>query len=248
MSRPRRGAAAQTVEVHWDALTTAGYTRAGDYASDFSPADAAKGISAVRLGRRGPRSGGFVKVRKTGSGSVEVHWDTLQNGAYRRAGDYPTDFAGALGTGIWQMPPSSTSAPDAGFIKLAPAPPPAPQAAAPTQPVTTVVLPPRARHHVHVRIALSWTWRGRHTQLRRIRVGRLPRRGRMAVVCRGRGCPRPRARAARPRRIRTLLGALDGRRFRAGDRLLITITAPGQVAQRAEVVIRNGRLPSVRLL
>ncbi len=34
-----------TVEVHWDVLDSSGsYTRAGDFTSDFSPADADNGV------------------------------------------------------------------------------------------------------------------------------------------------------------------------------------------------------------
>jgi hypothetical protein len=41
---------------------------------------------------------------------------------------------------------------------------------------------------------------------------------------------------------------LAGRRYRAGDRLFITFSAPGRRPERAEVIIRNGKLPRVRLL
>jgi hypothetical protein len=44
------------------------------------------------------------------------------------------------------------------------------------------------------------------------------------------------------------LRSLDGRRYRAGDLLFITISAPGLVPERAEVRIRDGAIPRARLL
>jgi hypothetical protein len=108
-----------TVEVHWDTLQGGTYRRAGDFTSDFSPADAANGQWDLFSATNGVPVLGFVKVRNDGSGTVEVHWDTLQGGTYKRAGDFTSDFSpGDAGNGIWQLFGWANGAPELGFIKL----------------------------------------------------------------------------------------------------------------------------------
>jgi hypothetical protein len=107
---------------------------------------------------------------------------------------------------------------------------------------------PSGRRTLHARFTISWRWSGATTVLRSIRVAKLPRNAHVAVRCAGRRCPRIRAGASGPRRVATLLHRLGGRRFRAGQRLLITVTAPRRRAERIELQIRDGRLPRARLL
>jgi len=108
-----------SVEVHWDTLQNGTYKRAGDYTSDFSPGDAGNGSWDLFDASNGVPVLGFVKVSNTGSGTVEAHWDTLQNGTYKRAGDRSSDFSTADGAnGVWQMFGSANGAPELGFIKL----------------------------------------------------------------------------------------------------------------------------------
>lgn len=122
-------------------------------------------------------------------------------------------------------------------------------------PVVTVPVPvpvpepaPRPRA-LRARLTMSWTWNGRHTELRGVRVGRLPAATRVEERCAGRECPRPRAaRAAGARGVRRLLRSLAGHRYRAGDKLLITLTASGWIPERAEITIRSGRVPEARAL
>ena len=109
---------AGTVEVHWDTLQNGTYKRAGDYTSDFSPGDAGNGSWDLISGANGVPILGFVKYSNT-SGTVEAHWDTLQNGTYKRAGDYTSDFSpGDAGNGVWQLFGDVNGAPELGFIKL----------------------------------------------------------------------------------------------------------------------------------
>jgi hypothetical protein len=103
---------------------------------------------------------------------------------------------------------------------------------------------PGNRHAVHARFNLSWRWDGGHTRLLKLDVLGLPRLARVALRCEGRGCPRLRVRSAGERRIAVLLSELRDRTFRAGDRLLITVTAPRHAAERIEIKIRDGRKPS----
>ncbi len=115
-----------------------------------------------------------------------------------------------------------------------------PSAPGKPQPVAIITPAPRAiRGHVHARLVIGWIWRGDHTRVYRIQVRRLPRGGSVTLRCRGRGCPR-RALEARPRRRRRLFGSLYGHVFRAGDRLVFTIRAPGLISERVELRIRKG--------
>jgi hypothetical protein len=50
------------------------------------------------------------------------------------------------------------------------------------------------------------------------------------------------------RHLGRLLHSLAGTTYRPGDRLFITITAPGLLAEQAEVSIPAGALPRARLL
>jgi hypothetical protein len=136
-----------------------------------------------------------------------------------------------------------------------PAPPPTPTPTptpAPPPPVIVYVpvvvhVPtPRAPHHVKVRLTMTWTWSGGHTRLFEVGANRVPRRAAVTVTCRGRGCP-AKARVASVH-VRRLLKSLAGLSYSAGDRIFITIRAPGEVAERVELWIRFGRKPRVKLL
>ena len=128
----------------------------------------------------------------------------------------------------------------------APPPPPPPPAPVVTTPVSTPVPQPAAPHELAVKLRISWTWNHAVTRLHAARIGSFPGSAQIFVQCRGQGCPGKRDVSAHgPRKIRRLLGALRGRNYRAGDRLLIILKAPGYLPERAMVKIRNGRLPTV---
>jgi hypothetical protein len=115
-----------------------------------------------------------------------------------------------------------------------------------SNPQTTPV--PRSRRAVHARFVISWSWNGTRTSLRSITVQKLTRSAHVAVRCLGRGCPRLKVRSASSRHVGTLLRGLRGKRFRAGDRLRITVTQPRRQAERIELQMRDNRLPRARLL
>ena len=106
--------------------------------------------------------------------------------------------------------------------------------------------PPGHRRRLRVKMLLRWEWNGGHTQLVRLRLGRHPRSVTLSVTCRGKGCSRS-ALSADARKLPRLLVVLDGRVYHAGDRLLITLRARGYALERIVVVIRDGRIPRVRL-
>jgi len=117
-----------------------------------------------------------------------------------------------------------------------------------TAPAPVVTPKPRPGLAVKAQFELSWRWQGMRTTLLRITAERLPRRGTMSVVCSGRGCPKLRPHSVRTARAAKLMDELDGKRFTAGDRLQITVTARGLRPERIRETIRDGQLPSARLL
>jgi hypothetical protein len=166
-------------------------------------------------------------------------------------------FAGADGSlreiswtpsGGWDAP--SVITPGTGAIPTAPTPPaPSPPASAP-QPTGTssqTLAPPHHKHRLAVRIVMKWHWNRGQTRLLWVKVARVPGRAVFSISCRGRGCPKGRLRATAAT-LRRHHRTLRGRLYRAGDRLLVSLTAPSWQAERARITIRNGRVPSVRLL
>jgi hypothetical protein len=107
---------------------------------------------------------------------------------------------------------------------------------------------PKGRHALHARFVISWRWNGATTVLRSLRVTHLLRGARVAVRCSGKHCPRIRGAATGARKVAAMLRRLGGRRLRAGQTLLITVTARRHTAERIAVTIHNGHKPSARLL
>jgi hypothetical protein len=114
---------------------------------------------------------------------------------------------------------------------------------------TVALTPTRPKRHrrLSVKIVISWRWNHRQTRLVRIKLGRMPARAAFSISCRGRGCPAHKLHASSAtihRRHRTLRGKV----YRAGDRLLLSLTAPSWSPERARITIRDGRPPAVHLL
>jgi hypothetical protein len=160
---------------------------------------------------------------------ADVHASLAPNGGFE------------YGSGPWGTYPNTNSSYDAYATNqvIGPSPPIV------TTPVPTPVPVPRGRHALKVKLYLSWTWRDAITRLDRAKAGSLPGRTRLALECRGRGCPRhSKMSATGARHVRRL----RGRRYRAGDVLRITVTAPGYGAERAQVTFRYGRVPLAKLV
>ena len=127
--------------------------------------------------------------------------------------------------------------------------PPPPPPPVETTPVPTPVPRPASPHTLRVKVVFSWTWRYRITRLDKLRIGTFPRHMRFRLRCLGRGCPRVAiASAAGGQQIRRMMRAWEGTRFRAGDRLRVTLTAPGYLPERAAFLMRSGKEPRVKLL
>jgi len=152
------------------------------------------------------------------------------------------------GAYVNQSPPGTTTTTTTSTIVIPP----------PTTTTTTIVTTPvpvpahkHARHsrQLCVQLKLGWTWHGRTTWLRTVKIGKVPRQTGILVRCLGRGCQRPASvRAHGERRLDQLLSRLRDRRYRAGDRLLLTLAATGWTPERIKVTIRSGKLPRVALL
>lgn len=132
--------------------------------------------------------------------------------------------------------------------------PPAPAPAAPpptttTSTSTTVTVPPPkpAPKQVRVEIDLRWKWDGRRTRLRSIRFVALPKHATIRVRCSPKHCLRD-TKAGDRRQRRKLTALLEHHVFRAGQRLRITISAPGRKSERVEIKIRDGKEPVAKLL
>jgi hypothetical protein len=126
-----------------------------------------------------------------------------------------------------------------------------------TTPVTVTVPTPTptpgshpgkpSERRLKVRISIAWTWSHSRSRLGRMRVSDLPARGAVAISCRGRGCPRHTLHAGK-HELAHLLNSVRGTVYRAGDRIYVTVSAPGYRSERAVFTIRDGALPAVKLL
>lgn len=107
---------------------------------------------------------------------------------------------------------------------------------------------PHGARSIHARFVISWRWAGSRTVLRSILVNHLPRGSGVSVHCSGRGCPRLGLGHVDSPRIRTLLKALHGRRFQAGDQLRIDVTERHHRGEHIVLDFREGSEPLARLL
>lgn len=159
----------------------------------------------------------------------------------------------SAGSVIWQTKTSGSTAGKSRFPRPAftpcppPPPPPAPPpSTAPQAPVVSVPVKsklPRLR----VKMTMDWTWNRGTTRLHRITLTRFPRRAKLIVGCHGKGCSRH-ATKSDSRQLKRVTRSLDGRRYRAGNKLLITVWERGFKSEVVRVQIRWGALPKVKLL
>lgn len=122
-----------------------------------------------------------------------------------------------------------------------------------TTPAPVIIPPPppakpHARRRVRVKLTIKWTWNHGATRMGMVKVGRLPRGGRVVVTCRDPRCPRRHGSfSAVEKGLGGMWRHLRSHVFRPGDRLRIVITARGYVSEKAEVRIRDGAKPTARL-
>jgi len=105
----------------------------------------------------------------------------------------------------------------------------------------------RARRQLKVKITASWTWSYSRSRLGHLRFGRLPRGAQVTTTCRGHDCPLRAVQAGRGA-LGRLLAFVDGLVYVAGDRIYITVSAPGYRPERAELLVRSGEIPTAKLI
>jgi hypothetical protein len=127
--------------------------------------------------------------------------------------------------------------------------PPPPAATPPVGSGSVALTPARPRRHrrLAVKILIRWSWTHRRTRLVGLTIGRVPARAALSITCRGRGCPAHTLHVSW-RTLRRRHRIPGGRVYHAGDRLLVSLSAPSWSSERARIVIRDGRLPAMRLL
>jgi hypothetical protein len=146
-------------------------------------------------------------------------------------------------------PKGATRFPKPAF-QACPAPPPPPPPPPPPTPDPVVLVPKKTTvpkiPRLQVKMAISWTWNRGVTRLHRMQITRVPSKATITWTCKGKGCAR-RPDKADWRHLRGLVHRLDGRRYRAGNKILIAISKRGYKTEHVQVQIRYGALPKVRL-
>jgi hypothetical protein len=159
----------------------------------------------------------------------------------------------SAGTTIWQTKTTGSTSGKSRFPRPAftpcPAPPPPPPPPSTTPPQAPVVsVPVKSKlPKLRVKMTMDWTWNRSTTRLHRITLSRFPRRAKLIFGCHGKGCPRH-ATKSDARHLKRTIRSLDGRRYRSGNTLLITVWERGFKSELVGVRIRWGELPKVKLL
>jgi hypothetical protein len=125
---------------------------------------------------------------------------------------------------------------------------------APTTPTSTVTpAAPAALRKIHDKLIVGWDYRQARTRLALMRIARkakLPATGRVSFACvPAADCPKLKLKhpwVGIKHAIR-LFSALQGLRFRQGDVVQITISAPHRKAERFDFHIHRSRAPGARV-
>ena len=99
---------------------------------------------------------------------------------------------------------------------------------------------------LHISPAFTWSFGPSFTTALELSVAPLPAHAKVAVLCRGGGCPFSRRSLTSKRRKLDLEPLLKGKRLRPGARLSLQITAPGDVGEVVTFTINSGRAPTER--
>lgn len=177
----------------------------------------------------------------------------------KQAGIYYVDVAVEMG--YWNGTPVPYTLIVSGDPALSwPAPPPpapAPVPASSSGSGTATITAPKTSHpgrQLNVNVMLWWTYHKQSTRLTKMRFSVLPARARIRATGTGGGSGRSARRpwtltsTSRSASVAKLVKALEARRYTAGERLTLAITAPGETAEGAEFRFRDGALPVRKLL
>ena len=206
-------------------------------------------LPAVTIPGTGSLTSAPAAIYDASNNSQDIYYEA-PDGTLREVAWTPTTgFLPAVtipGTGSLTVP-ETTSRP-ASTPSSATTPPPTA-----TPGTTTLAAPAPPAHHppgrraLRVKIVLHWRWRRSRTWLTGISFSRLPGRTLLEISCLGRGCPRH-AVSAVAHQFSHRLKTDPGPVYRVHDRLLIRLSARNYAPERAEIWIRNGRIPLGRLL
>ena len=92
----------------------------------------------------------------------------------------------------------------------------------------------------------TWSFNATFTSALQLTVAPLPAHARVAVLCRGGGCPFSRRSLTSKRRKLDLEPLLKGKRLRPGAALTLQIAAPGDVGEVVTFTMNRGRAPTER--
>ena len=125
------------------------------------------------------------------------------------------------------------------------------QAPAAGAPVTTTIPAPApttqgGKPRLRVQLVVKWSYGPSHTRVDRARITRHPHDTAIQVRCRGRGCAGLHPRSGRARTLARVLSTLRGKRYRVGDRIMITLSSKRYAPEHMQITIRRGRLPAYR--
>jgi hypothetical protein len=99
---------------------------------------------------------------------------------------------------------------------------------------------------LHISPAFTWSFSPSYTTALELSVAPLPAHAKVAVLCRGGGCPFSRRSLTSKRRKLDLEPLLKGKHLRPGALLTLQITVPGDVGEVVTFSINSGRAPTER--
>jgi hypothetical protein len=108
--------------------------------------------------------------------------------------------------------------------------------------------PPSRPHHIKAKLRITWQYSGSHTRLLGVKALGLLRDAQVSISCSGHGCPHSALRSERADHVNRLWKALAGLTFTAGDREIVTITAPQHLRERIQILIRADEGPIAKVL
>jgi hypothetical protein len=99
---------------------------------------------------------------------------------------------------------------------------------------------------LHISPVFTWSFSATFTSAQQLTVGPLPAHAKVAVLCRGGGCPFSRRTLTSKRRKLDLEPLLKGKRLRPGAALALQITAPDDVGEVVTFTMNRGSAPTER--
>jgi PKD repeat protein len=126
-----------------------------------------------------------------------------------------------------------------------------------TRPIVISPKAPPKKKRITSKVRVTWGVAGKKVFLLRLSAGGIPKRGKLELRCKGKGCPFKRT-SAKKRKNRTItlfkeikaskVAGKKQRTFRAGQKLEVRITAPKHIGKVVRYKLKAGKIPSGRNL